>query len=197
MNYKFIPIYKQVKNQFLQDYKNKPAGTKVPTELELAEHYGVSKMTMRQAMMELAKENVITRIKKKGTFIADPKKFSGPKTVGIIYQGIGKGIFPIILESIEQTARDNGYELILANSNIDFKKQAEIVNMFIKRHIDGVVFVPIESDTDDESNGKSIKKLIDCGTPQVLKLIMSLLTIMPAHTRLLIILSNPAINMSP
>lgn len=44
---------------------------RLPTEEKLAEHYGVSVLTMRQALKELEDERLITRHRRRGTFI-DP-----------------------------------------------------------------------------------------------------------------------------
>jgi GntR family transcriptional regulator len=42
---------------------------RLPTEDDLAAHYGVSVLTMRQALKELADEGLISRHRKRGTFI--------------------------------------------------------------------------------------------------------------------------------
>lgn len=42
---------------------------RLPTEERLAEHYGVSVLTMRQALKELEDERLITRHRRRGTFI--------------------------------------------------------------------------------------------------------------------------------
>ncbi|MFD4505793.1 GntR family transcriptional regulator [Streptomyces sp. NPDC058457] len=44
---------------------------RLPTEEQLAEHYGVSVLTMRQALKELEDEGLISRHRRRGTFI-DP-----------------------------------------------------------------------------------------------------------------------------
>lgn len=43
---------------------------RLPTEEQLAEHYGVSVLTMRQALKELEDEGLITRHRRRGTYIA-------------------------------------------------------------------------------------------------------------------------------
>ena len=42
---------------------------RLPTEEQLAGHYGVSVLTMRQALKELEDEGLITRHRRRGTFI--------------------------------------------------------------------------------------------------------------------------------
>jgi GntR family transcriptional regulator len=43
--------------------------TRLPNEESLAEHYGISVMTMRQALRELEDEDLITRLRRRGTFV--------------------------------------------------------------------------------------------------------------------------------
>lgn len=45
--------------------------TRLPVEEELAAHYGVSVMTLRQALRELDSEGLITRQRRRGTFIVE------------------------------------------------------------------------------------------------------------------------------
>ncbi|MBL4930276.1 GntR family transcriptional regulator [Clostridium paridis] len=70
-----IPVYYQLK----EDIKNKitngiwKVGECIASERELTETYGVSRMTIRQALGELVQEGILIREKGKGTFVCDPK----------------------------------------------------------------------------------------------------------------------------
>lgn len=50
-----------------------PLGSQIPTEHELAALLGVSRPTVRQALDELAHGGFLTRVKGRGTFVAQPK----------------------------------------------------------------------------------------------------------------------------
>lgn len=47
-------------------------GFRLPFETELAEQYGVSRMTMNKVLGQLAREGFLTRTRKRGTFVAHP-----------------------------------------------------------------------------------------------------------------------------
>jgi GntR family transcriptional regulator len=47
-------------------------GDRIPAEPELAERHGVSRITARQAVMQLARERLVVRRQGKGTFVAEP-----------------------------------------------------------------------------------------------------------------------------
>ncbi len=48
-------------------------GDKLPSERELGERYHISRMTARQALVELTGEGIVHREQGKGTFVAEPK----------------------------------------------------------------------------------------------------------------------------
>lgn len=68
-----LPLYIQVKN-LLQSAIFDTAdsiGKMLPTEMEIASHYGISRITARQAVLDLVAEGICFRIKGKGSFVAD------------------------------------------------------------------------------------------------------------------------------
>ena len=63
-----------IKQQLVQGMRTKRFTDRLPSENQLAEAFGVSRMTARRALMELANEGLVERIRGKGTFVrkADP-----------------------------------------------------------------------------------------------------------------------------
>ncbi|MGL5149200.1 MAG: GntR family transcriptional regulator [Clostridium sp.] len=70
-----IPVYYQLKEKIRDQIKNGiyKVGDCISSERELSEHYGVSRMTVRQAIGELVSDGMLYREKGKGTFVCDPK----------------------------------------------------------------------------------------------------------------------------
>lgn len=50
-----------------------PRGAMIPRELDLCEHYGVSRSTIRTAMSRLVSDGVLKRVKGVGTYVSDEK----------------------------------------------------------------------------------------------------------------------------
>jgi GntR family transcriptional regulator len=70
-----IPVYQQLKRIILdkiacEEYKT---DNPIPSERELGENIGVSRMTVRQALNQLVAEGVLYREKGRGTFVSKPK----------------------------------------------------------------------------------------------------------------------------
>lgn len=70
-----IPVYFQLKEAILEKISKGywKVGECIDSERELAEHYEVSRMTIRQALGELVQEGILVREKGKGTFVCEPK----------------------------------------------------------------------------------------------------------------------------
>ena len=70
-----IPVYYQLKNIVLDKIKNGeyPEGSLIPSERDLGENLGISRMTVRQALNQLVSEGVLYREKGKGTYVSKSK----------------------------------------------------------------------------------------------------------------------------
>lgn len=68
-----LPKYYVLKEQILTLIEDAVPGTLIPTERALAEQYGTSRTTVRQAIGELVAEGRLDRTQGRGTFVAPPK----------------------------------------------------------------------------------------------------------------------------
>ncbi len=68
-----VPKYYRVKNEILALTAELTPGSALPTERELAERFGTSRTTVRQAIAELVVDGRLTRTQGSGTFVAQPK----------------------------------------------------------------------------------------------------------------------------
>lgn len=70
-----VPLYYQIREQLRQQIINgdlKP-GDRLPSESQICAECGVSRMTARQALTQLASEGLVVRKRGRGTFVASPK----------------------------------------------------------------------------------------------------------------------------
>jgi len=107
-------------------------GRQIPTEAELCQEYGVSKITVRQAIKNLAADGYLLKIQGKGTFVTNSEQPSGfamktrfteemfGKEVQVKREVLSRGIEPV-----EDSAR--GY----------LKTQEEIYRIVSQRVVEG------------------------------------------------------------
>ena len=69
------PLYAQVKQMIAQQIRSGawPAHYRVPSESELVDELGFSRMTITRALRELTAEGLLVRMQGVGTFVAQPK----------------------------------------------------------------------------------------------------------------------------
>lgn len=70
-----MPLYHQIYDQLhaqIESGRFRP-GDQIPTESELSETYGVSRITVKQAIQLLVNEGRLERIQGRGTFVSQPK----------------------------------------------------------------------------------------------------------------------------
>ncbi|AZM52392.1 GntR family transcriptional regulator [Streptomyces sp. WAC 01529] len=75
-----LPLWYQVSQSLRASIlgRTPEAPLRLPTEEQLAGHYGVSVLTMRQALKELEDEGLITRHRRRGTFIEPTARRGSP-----------------------------------------------------------------------------------------------------------------------
>ncbi|MDO5009589.1 MAG: GntR family transcriptional regulator [Intestinibacter bartlettii] len=73
-----LPLYFQLQNSLLEKIKDGtyPKNKALPTEYELTEQYGVSRITVRQAIDNLVKEGYIEKRRGVGTFVVEREKLN-------------------------------------------------------------------------------------------------------------------------
>jgi GntR family transcriptional regulator len=76
-----LPLWYQVSQSLRASIlgRSPDASLRLPTEEQLAAHYGVSVLTMRQALKELEEEGLISRHRRRGTFIEPGARRSAPR----------------------------------------------------------------------------------------------------------------------
>ena len=69
------PLYQQLMRRLKNDVVAGvyPAGGRIPSEQVLCDTYGVSRVTVRKAMLDLVQEGLLVRRQGKGTFVADAR----------------------------------------------------------------------------------------------------------------------------
>ncbi|MGU3566452.1 GntR family transcriptional regulator [Paenibacillus sp. D51F] len=147
------PLYMKI----LEELKGKIQGgeyepeTQLPTEVDLADQYGVSRITSKRALIELEREGLIYRKRGSGSYV---KQQEGPAS----YAGI-QSSSPIIAMVLPYMATNElayikgasdcldakGYFLSIHNSNWSKDKEKELLIKLQKSGMTGVILYPIST----------------------------------------------------
>lgn len=133
-----LPFYAQLKQLIRDDIavRGLEPGDKLPGEHELCSRYDVSRTVVRQALLELEHEGVISREKGRGTFVGDPRTSRG-------FGGALVGTFEDIQsDSGEQRSHVVSRSIVTASeavaADLDLDEGAQVVEIVRIREVDGV-----------------------------------------------------------
>jgi LacI family transcriptional regulator len=79
--------------------------------------------------------------------LARSLKGKGTKTIGVVIADIREDFFAEVVESIEFTASEQQYSVILCDSEDDLVKERFYLNMLISKGVDGILFAPVDMDS--------------------------------------------------
>ncbi len=162
-------------------------GDRLPSEAELAEQYGVSRITSKKALEMLSTAGCIQRIPGKGSFVqhgaaagmladdtatpqarpgnsaARPGDKSRPLLIGLIMPDFD-GTYGIgLLAGVEKACAEQGILLILRRSYGDQKMEERSIEEVMQLGVDGILIMPVHG----EHYAPKILRLILEGFPLV------------------------------
>jgi GntR family transcriptional regulator len=134
-----VPLYEQAANALREDMRKGVfhSGNRLPTESDLAEKYGISRITIRHAIDKLVKEGLVERKQGKGTFVTQPLMHKDFKRSGVSFTELcaangKKASAKTILTAIE--VPENQHVIKWLNLN----QGEEILRIKRLRYADGV-----------------------------------------------------------
>ncbi len=167
------PLYEQIYEYVLNEVKEgrlRP-GDRVSSEKELADQFGVSRITSKSALEKLAQSGVVLRIKGKGTYVAegsdapDGDSHESVPANGIPEEAIpgsaaiaAKRLFGLILPdfsesfglglvyAIEERCSELGMRLLLKRSYGRQDEEESAIDIFMELGVDGLIIFPVHGE---------------------------------------------------
>lgn len=143
-----IPLYAYIKRELKSRIENGdlPEGSRVPSELELAKQYGVSRNPTRQALRDLELEGYIIRAPGRGSFVAPVSQrqklfqFNGWRTIALACPELEFHYTRTVIQGFIGTAAEQGYQTMVYF--VRFSNDAEIEFLADIRNsgIEGIAF---------------------------------------------------------
>jgi LacI family transcriptional regulator len=124
------------------------AGTRRATMHDVAQEAQVSIGTVSRvankhpSVKPLVRQKVEAAIKKTGwqpNTIAQSMRTAATKTIGCILPNSINPLFSAVIKGAEETLREHGYVLIVANSNGDAEFEPELLSLILNRRVDGLL----------------------------------------------------------
>jgi len=131
-------------------------GDKLMSEMELADHFGLSRQTIRHATGELVTQGLLTRVKGSGTYIGSPApaddnprgvpRHEKTMTIAVISTFYESYIFPETLKGIERILSKNDYVMqVTFTDNRLHREEAILKAVLEKDNVDGLIVEPAKS----------------------------------------------------
>lgn len=139
-----IPKYELVKNyvKHLLQEETVSFGGKLPSEHELMEKFGVSRHTVRQAFGELTSEGYLYKAQGKGTFSRYRERAKQKQVVAVLTTYIAGFVFPGIISGIEEVLSEQGYMMLLSNTNNLPEREAQHLASILEHNVVGLIVEP-------------------------------------------------------
>ncbi len=114
-----LPLYVQIKEEILDCIKSKEfrPGDRLPSEADIIEKYGVSRITAIRVLKELESDGIVYRVHGKGTFLAEREpKFCGDNIVGVVMHTTGH-VFNFLSGEIINRLQEHNYYCVVLDTN--------------------------------------------------------------------------------
>lgn len=152
------PLYYQIYRDLRERIENSeyPEGAQVPTESELEKEYGVSRITSKRALAQLAREGFIERIPGRGSFVLPRRRWARDddgeasghdrSVIGFVTQGVGASYGTQLLVGVERAAREAELGLMVRFTEGDPAAEEDAIREFVELGCSGVVLFPVNGE---------------------------------------------------
>ncbi len=138
----------EIKNQ-----KFKP-GDKLPTEMELARQFGVSRITSKRALADLTAEGLIYRVRGSGSFVSSLGSTDVNSAVSnkadysriipfVLPFDVSNGGIMNVVAGASRVMAEKGYILSVHCCNADVNEEKEALLQFYEKKAAGIILYPI------------------------------------------------------
>lgn len=154
-----VIMYEKIYRDILQKIKDGiyAEGDMLPSEKELSEQYGVSRITSNKAMVMLAKDGIVQRIQGKGTIVLKndiEDKQEGhlasaneQNCIGVIVDTIGAAYGEILVRGIERGVHDHGLRMYFGCTYGDEEEETRAINDAIAGGAKGLILMCTQGET--------------------------------------------------
>ncbi|MDR1949876.1 MAG: GntR family transcriptional regulator [Spirochaetaceae bacterium] len=146
------PLYQRIYDYLLKEItlsRLKP-GTKAPTEKELCQQFGVSRITSKRALEMLAANGYISRFRGKGSFIMNEAGTRmvprGSGLIGFLIPGYSDFFGNILISETERNCTVLGYHLVLKHTRNSVVEESAAIKALAELNVAGILLMPVHGE---------------------------------------------------
>ena len=144
-------------------------GDRLPSEAQLCERFGASRITVAKAIQSLQRDDLVTRRPGSGTYVQEPSSGSSHRFGLLIPQLGSTEIFEPICQGIMRAPLAKSHVLLWgyapgegeSDSDHTGKMAEQLCRQFIEQRVSGVFFAPLEYMVDREAANRRIVDMLD------------------------------------
>jgi GntR family transcriptional regulator of arabinose operon len=146
-----LPAYEKIKVKLVQQIEARilRPGDRLPSENELCQMFGVSRITAVRALTELAQAGIVVRKQGLGTFVAEISRTArngSPMTkpaVGLLLKQLSAPFDLRIVKGVEYVLSESGYDVVLYSSRRSEDRELELLAELGINPTCGVIALPM------------------------------------------------------
>lgn len=166
------PLFQQIVDHLLEElHEGRLAeGQRLPSENELAHQFGVSRITAKKALDELAHAGLVQRLRGKGTFalaVESGKTRNAHTTdhlIGFLLPDFSETYGSKLLYAVEERCQQYGAHLIIERTFGSAEREAQAIRALTRLKVQGLIIFPVHG----EHYNPEVLKLVLAGFPVVL-----------------------------
>ena len=130
---KYQQLAQKLKEQLPKIEKSN--SNKLPTEMEIAASYNVSRQTVRHALCLLEEEGLLIRRQGSGTYINSNKNVVHSNQIAVMTTFLDDYIFPTILRDLQSVFSTAGYSTLIFATNNSVSSERNILMQLMEQNI--------------------------------------------------------------
>jgi len=158
-----VPLYTQIR-QYVKDQIDqqiwKP-GDKLPSEIELAEQFSVSRVTIKSALTALVEEGLIFRIQGKGSFVSTDSAGESiiyypssdtpkPQLVAFLLPNLTGSFVTKLMQETEQELVKHGFKMLYCGTHNSQEMEKKVLSEVLQLGVKGIIIFPVDGESYNE-----------------------------------------------
>lgn len=167
------PLYQQIYNYLIDEIKSGKYrdGSRIPSEKELAEKFGVSRITSKKALELMAEKGLIQRMQGKGSFVVEAADNIEPllsgdlvaesrkeSLIGVVMSDFSESYGIGLLKGIEKETSESGSFIAIQRSLGRQDIEEKVIDELISLGVDGIIIMPVHG---EHYNPKILRLILD------------------------------------